>query len=83
MSDKTGGPAFPLAAVTTLNGDTDGGWNGMTLRDWFAGQALQGLLANPKLQQAIMDHGGALGGWIESSAFGFADAMIAEREGKE
>ena len=38
MSERDdGGPAFP--------GVTDRYGNGMTLRDWFAGQALVGLLA--------------------------------------
>lgn len=52
----------------------------MTLRDHFAGLALQGLLANPKLQKEILGHGGALSGWIEKSAYSWADAMLAERD---
>jgi hypothetical protein len=45
-----GGPAFPMNAST---GDPRDGvycQNGMSLRDWFAGQALNGSLAsqNPK-----------------------------------
>jgi hypothetical protein len=40
-----GGPAFPRP----VGGDMDRYWNGeqdgMSLRDWFAGQALAGLLA--------------------------------------
>jgi len=51
----------------------------MPLRDYFAAAALQGLLANPKLQEQILKSGGAHGGWIESSAWGFANAMIKER----
>jgi len=37
MSDRkdNGGPAFPI-----LKTDTHDTWPGMTLRDWFAGQAL-------------------------------------------
>ena len=31
-----GGPAFPMS---------EGDWSGMSLRDWFAGQALAGLMA--------------------------------------
>jgi len=45
MAKQDGGPAFP----TCVSADTDGGLSrgdpGMTLRDWFAGQALIGLLA--------------------------------------
>lgn len=45
MSDdeinKQGGPAFPIS----IPGVGDNGWSGMTLRDWFAGQALAGMHA--------------------------------------
>jgi hypothetical protein len=40
---NTGGSAFPVIWGKTV---TD---PGMTLRDWFAGQALAGLLANPEV----------------------------------
>ena len=53
---------------------------GMTLRDYFAAKALQGLLANPKLQPEILKHGGAFGGWIEHSSYGWADAMLEARK---
>lgn len=52
----------------------------MDLRDYFAAKAMQGLLSNPKLQQEILKQGGAFGGWIESSSYGWADAMLAERQ---
>jgi hypothetical protein len=52
----------------------------LTLRDYFAAKAMQGLLSNPKLQQEILKQGGAFGGWIESSSYGWADAMLAERQ---
>jgi len=51
-----------------------------TLRDEFAMAALQGLLANPKLQMQIIKSGGALGGWIEESAWGWADGMMEARK---
>jgi hypothetical protein len=37
---KTGGPAFPIS----IPGCGDNGAFGMTLRDWFAGQALAGVI---------------------------------------
>lgn len=51
----------------------------MTLRDHFAALAMQGLFANPKLEKQIVQGGGAFGGWIESSAYAWADAMLKER----
>lgn len=42
MNDSTindGGPAFPITEYGLQ------GYNGMSLRDWFAGQALAGMLA--------------------------------------
>jgi len=47
------------------------------LRDHFAGLAMQGLLANPKLQDEILKHGQ---GWIVDSAWAWADAMLKARE---
>ena len=38
-SQPTGGQAFPRAAREGVPGNE---WPGMTLRDWFAGQALSG-----------------------------------------
>ena len=52
---------------------------GMTLRDYFAAKALQGLLSNPKLQNKILAEGGCASGWIESSAWAFADEMLKAR----
>jgi len=54
--------------------------HGMDLRDYFAAKAIQGLLANPKLSNQILKEGGAFGGWIEKSAYGWADAMMKARE---
>ena len=61
----TGGPAFPHSR---LGSDADG----MTLRDWFAGMAMQGLMSarNPILTK-IAD--------ITEGAYEMADAMLAER----
>jgi hypothetical protein len=53
---------------------------GMTLRDYFAAKAMQGLLANPKLANEILKNGGAQSGWIEDSAWAFADTMLKARK---
>jgi hypothetical protein len=53
--------------------------SGMTIRDVYAGLAMQGLLANPKLQNEILAKGGCKSGWIETSAWAFADEMLKTR----
>ncbi len=45
MSADTGGPAFPVVELNHYDGSICGQYFGMTLRDYFAAAALQGLLA--------------------------------------
>ena len=74
-----GGPAFPIPPVGTgdpRDGMSQGSY-GMTLRDWFAGQALAGLLANPGM---IDTHNESAMQWVSSHAFHQADAMLIQRE---
>lgn len=74
MTDKPedGGPAFPLPN-TQQHGDAVlfYGKPGMSLRDWFAGMALQGLLAN--MNNALHDS------WARD-AYNMADAMLKARQ---
>jgi hypothetical protein len=71
MSDiKDGGQAFPVPD------GTGGLWHGMTLRDYFAAKAMQGLLAHPECKQVDDEVAAAVG--VE--AFCVADAMLAARE---
>lgn len=72
MTKETGGPAFPFSE----NAECDY-YTGMTLRDYFAAKAMQGMLANPKLQEQILKAGQS---WIEESAYAVADAMLKARE---
>jgi hypothetical protein len=72
MTDKNdGGPAFPVAE-DHRTADALRWTAGMSLRDWFAGQALAGILAADT---------GANWGYKEAAieAYGHADAMIADR----
>ena len=67
-------PAFPAMHFDLADNE-----HGMTLRDYFAGKALQGLLSNPKLEKQIIAQGGCVSGWIETSAWAFADEMMKAR----
>lgn len=68
MSKNTGGPAFPTTNPLGVYGDPN---VGMSLRDWFAGMAMQGLVSSPRsIPRATM----------AEHAYLMADAMIAERE---
>ena len=71
-----GGPAFPSNASDAWGGPTEG----MTLRDWFAGQALAGLCAGmPKMTREDIADGTAGGRFYVQAAFALADAMLAAR----
>jgi hypothetical protein len=74
-ADKTGGPAFPVPDSHDANGQVQYGANGMTLRDWFAGQALAGLLGNSYISERY----GQPAAERAIDAYIFADAMLAER----
>jgi hypothetical protein len=72
MSKSDGGLAFPRFAADPSPGggihyDVSGG---MSLRDWFAGQALAGLLATYSTDQVAWER-------VSARAYGLADAMIA------
>ena len=68
---NTGGPAFPTEVVTTNDG-----WihSGMTLRDYFAAKAMQGLLIGI---ESGKEHQAAL---IPKIAYDMADVMLKARE---
>ena len=61
-----GGPAFPITEYGLQ------GYSGMSLRDWFAGQALAGMLRN----QSAYGSPSNAGEW----SYQFADAMIEARK---
>jgi hypothetical protein len=69
-----GGPAFPQER--TLDCGSLEECEGLSMRDYFAAAALQGLLANPKLEKQIIQQGQS---WIEATAWITADAMIKAR----
>lgn len=84
--------AFPVPSnIIKKTIDEDGtestifrnGYNGMTLREYYAGQALAGIMANiHNIDQT--DYVGVVGSHIVAKmAIDIADALIAELEGGE
>ena len=79
-----GGPAFPLAPERWT--DIEGVQHmtqepGMSLRDWFAGQALVGIMSG---NREISGNGEVFGFTRENvaaAAYVMADAMLAARDG--
>jgi hypothetical protein len=69
MNKDDGGPAFPFESKDKYGANIRATTPGMSLRDWFAGQALTGVLADMEMSayaKAIY-------------AYEIADAMLAER----
>lgn len=76
MSAIENPPAFPLAVPTGFQFAYDG----MTLRDWFAGQALAGIVANSSTPDLLIGFGfkGSKEALAEY-AYAAADAMLTAR----
>lgn len=67
------GPAFPMPRpAKTRDGQSTIETQWMNLRDWFAGQAMAGMCANPKVLDGFFSNAVA--------AYRVADAMIEARE---
>lgn len=72
-------PAFPIPSVNTSDGLTIVGTIGMTLRDYFAAKAMEGMLAyQPADNIAGMSEINAV--YFATRAYEFADAMLKARQ---
>ena len=67
MSKQTGGPAF---GAHPESANWHPSWQGMTLRDYFAAKAMQGMVGRFESSPRL----------VASSAYEMADAMLKERE---
>lgn len=68
-----GGPAFPIAGFIGDDGNfIEMPIQGMSLRDWFAGKALQGFASNPNNQSWTLKE-------IASDAYAYADEMLKHK----
>ncbi|KWI90158.1 hypothetical protein WM08_14965 [Burkholderia ubonensis] len=77
-----GGPAFPLDAATPAN--TVEEQKGMSLRDYFAANAMVGLMTMPDEWRGYFRRDGNGSTWkaeAAKAAYEVADAMLRAREG--
>ncbi len=73
---KDGGQAFPFVPT-----DYGGFQDGMSLRDYFAAAALQGMIASSPVVDRTDSKAINKPRWAKQ-AYSFADAMLAERDKK-
>ena len=80
MNDTTnnGGPAFPVGAIEDADapGCFHGGYTGMTLRDYFAGQAISQIIATCAHDTT---YGMTRADYFAGRAYEIADAMLKAR----
>ena len=69
MSKENGGPAFPC----DYEGSTRSDACGLSIRDYFAAKAMQGMIASYGYLRSEVDV-------MAESAYDCADAMLKERE---
>ncbi len=67
MTKDTGGPAFPFTCEKYYS-------EGMTLRDYFAGKAMQGYLGDSEWLSNVSPKG------TSEAAYRMADAMLEARK---
>jgi len=77
----TGGPAFPTTPQSYEDMDPAG--EGMTLRDWFAGRAMQTVMIDARIPGADADplppEAAEVLAAVAKVSYRVADAMLAER----
>jgi hypothetical protein len=80
MSKVENPPAFPFSyrALDAAGGEHEVVHDGMSLRDWFAGQALAAVIADATAGGNV-DGTGTVYDMLSQAAYRFADAMLAAR----
>lgn len=76
---NTGGPAFH----TPVSKPLENYYTGMTLRDYFAAQAMPQILATAYPRDWTFDGYENWDGMVANIAYSVADAMLAERDRSE
>lgn len=73
MEDKTGGAAFPASGHPDMQFVAQ---EGMSLRDYLAAKAMNGILANNAMIDTATDQTLE---WVAKNAYQMADAMLKAR----
>ncbi|HJF24544.1 MAG TPA: hypothetical protein K8V18_06090 [Proteus mirabilis] len=73
MTDKTGGAAFPVSGHPDMQFVAQ---EGMSLRDYLAAKAMNGILANNAMIDTATDQTLE---WVAKNAYQMADAMLNAR----
>jgi len=76
MSDIKAFPEIKYVAPQGMGSHVMAVEGGMDLRDYFASDAMKGLLSNPKLHEEILKMEQS---WIYDSAYAIADKMMEIR----
>ncbi len=88
IKKQDGGPAFPVKRIEVTERSPAGlptksefiAYDGLSIRDWFAGQALAGILP----ERDVSPKGSAFteteAEWIAEKAYAQADAMLKARK---
>lgn len=80
MKEQTGGPAFPIHPGYAMDGQLVREVQGMSLRDYFAAKAIQGMLGNTKGSFGTAYEAANLN--LARASYAIADAMLKAREGE-
>lgn len=72
----SGGPAFPSPGFTNQFSQYVPSTDGMTLRDYFAAKACEGICVSRDEAGVLLKHGYE---WIAKESYAIADAMLTER----
>ena len=75
MTTNTGGPAFPTTKPLEHWGDPN---QGMTLRDYFAGKAMQALITGPDVMDDHYEE--ETNEYVAKRSYFIADAMLKARQ---
>ena len=80
MIKDTGGPAFPYEE-RNMDGMPVKDYFGMTMRDYFAAKAMQGLISHEERAKQLGSHNlGDFDVRVAVCAYRYADAMLKARE---